>query len=221
MRRDHIHVGDVLVRKELEFYEASSPRLLRALASFGRVYCVAVERLVWRPVFGRVSVGSPTWHRLQERLARSSSVHRDMARRLCFYRCTLPRMGPGSRVYPGVCIYYPRNVYLGSRVVLNRGVFITAPASVEIGDDALVGPYVVINSGNHTFADRSRPIRGQGHEYLPIRIGEDVWIGANVTVLAGVTIGRGSVVGAGAVVNRDVEPYSVVAGVPARRIRVR
>lgn len=54
-----------------------------------------------------------------------------------------------------------------------------------------------------------------------VEIGNDVWIGANVTILSGVVIGDGAVIAAGAVVNRDVEPYAVVGGVPAKRIKYR
>lgn len=64
-------------------------------------------------------------------------------------------------------------------------------------------------------------IRKQPTISAPIRIGQDVWIGANAIVLAGVTIGDGAVVGAGAVVTKDVAPDTIVAGVPAKQIKVR
>ena len=60
-----------------------------------------------------------------------------------------------------------------------------------------------------------------GKEVAPVVIGDDVWIGSRVIILPGVKIGNGSVIGAGAVVTKDVEPYSVVGGVPAKLIRRR
>ncbi|OEE57327.1 hypothetical protein A1OS_21735 [Enterovibrio norvegicus] len=58
-------------------------------------------------------------------------------------------------------------------------------------------------------------------DFLPVEIGNDVWIGANVLIMGGVTIGNGSVIGAGSVVTKDIEPYSIALGVPARVIRKR
>ena len=120
-----------------------------------------------------------------------------------------------------VLFEFPDRVSLGSRVFINRGTIITARAPVIIGDDALVGPYVIINSGNHGYADINKPIRTQEHVAAPITIGNDVWIGAHAVVLAGVTIGNGAVVAAGAVVTDDVPAAAVVARVPARQIRQR
>ena len=104
---------------------------------------------------------------------------------------------------------------------INRGVFITAPDKIIIGNDVLIGPYTVINSGNHNYSNPDISIREQGHIFKPIVIEDDVWIGANSSILAGVTIGKGAVVGAGAVVTKNVNPYTVVGGVPATFIKER
>jgi galactoside O-acetyltransferase len=174
--------------------------------------------LYWNIRYRTVQLGSPAWHRRQESLGRRAPVEPYMSRRAAFYERTMEDFGAGCRIYPGVCFHYPQNLSVGDGVVLNRGVHITSPVAVVIGDQVLVGPYTVINSGNHEYRDRSRPIRGQGHTYGEITIGHGAWLGAHVVVLPGVTIGEGAIVGAGAVVTRDVAPFSIVAGVPASAI---
>jgi acetyltransferase-like isoleucine patch superfamily enzyme len=110
---------------------------------------------------------------------------------------------------------YPENIHLKTNVFINRGAFITAPAPITIGTNALIGPYVVINSGSHVFEDPSRPIREQGHKEYPIVIEDDVWIGAHAYIGPNVHIGCGAVITANSVVLRNVAAYSVVAGIPA------
>ena len=92
-----------------------------------------------------------------------------------------------------------------------------APAGqVTIGHDVRIAPQVMIIAANHNFDDLEQPIRAQGLTPEPIVIEDDVWLGGRVVVTAGVTIGRGSVIGAGAVVTKDIPPYSVAVGVPAK-----
>jgi maltose O-acetyltransferase len=103
---------------------------------------------------------------------------------------------------------------IGDRAVLNYGVSIDAAQEVSLGARVLVGPYVmIIDSDFHDLHHRDkRP------DPRPVRIGDDVWLGAKASVLRGVTIGRGAVVAVGAVVNKDVEPFTIVAGVPAKLV---
>jgi acetyltransferase-like isoleucine patch superfamily enzyme len=89
---------------------------------------------------------------------------------------------------------------------------------IKVGDYVLIGPNVVIASSQHRYNIEKIPIMFQGHEKKAVVIGNDVWIGANAVVLPGVTIADGTIVGAGAVVTSDTEPYSIVCGVPARKI---
>ena len=110
-------------------------------------------------------------------------------------------------------------IVIGSDSALNAGAITIG--TVTIGDAVRIAAYAVLVGENHVFDDIETRIMDQGLRSVGIVIGDDVWIGANVTVLDGVTIGAHSVVAAGAVVTRDVEPYGVVAGVPARRIRDR
>jgi maltose O-acetyltransferase len=91
---------------------------------------------------------------------------------------------------------------------------------IEIGDDVLIGPKVVIWGRDHG-TSRKACMNSQPHVVEKITIGDDVWIGANVTILKGVTIGTGAIIAAGAVVVKDVAPYSIVGGCPARHIKDR
>lgn len=92
---------------------------------------------------------------------------------------------------------------------------------IEIGKNVAIGPGTVVRAANHRFVTRELPIMGQGHEPGRVKIEEDVWIGANCVILPDVTIGCGAIVGAGAVVTRNVAPYAIVGGVPARQIGMR
>jgi acetyltransferase-like isoleucine patch superfamily enzyme len=134
-------------------------------------------------------------------------------------------------------------VHVGERCQLMRGVTFEAgyDGSVRLGDEVYVGPYTILNgqggleigqktligghcyfvAGNHVFEDPNIPIREQGFVSKGIVVEEDVWIGGGATVLDGVRVGKGAVVSAGAVVARSVEPFAIVAGVPARRIKSR
>lgn len=118
-------------------------------------------------------------------------------------------------------------IYLGDSVSIGIGAVLwaVAPASISIGDKTMLGPYVSIIAGDHVIDQLGRfmadvNVKRPGDD-LPVAVDKDVWIGAHVTVLKGVRIGRGAVVAAGAVVTRDVEPYAIVAGVPARPVRRR
>ena len=123
-------------------------------------------------------------------------------------------------VAPYVRIEWPENLICGNNVSFNRFCMISAHGGIEIGDNTLVGPFVVIYSSNHKFP-RDKLIREAGYEFKPVKIGSDVWIGAGAIILPGANIGDGAVIGAGAVVSGRVEPYSVVVGVPAKEIKKR
>lgn len=103
---------------------------------------------------------------------------------------------------------------IGDGCRLNYGVSIAATEHVVLGRHVRLGPYVTIaDTDFHDPHHRARRPPSQ-----PVRISDDVWVGGKASILKGVTIGRGAIVGIGAVVTRDVAPFTVVAGVPARPI---
>lgn len=88
--------------------------------------------------------------------------------------------------------------------------------SIFIGSFTGIADYVAVRDSDHRFEDLNKPIRGQGLTSEAVSIGRDVWIGHGATILRGVTIGDGAVVAAGAVVTEDVQPGTIVGGVPAK-----
>jgi acetyltransferase-like isoleucine patch superfamily enzyme len=110
---------------------------------------------------------------------------------------------------------------IGDGVYVGRNTFLGCYQPLKIGDNALIGAYSYITSGNHGFARRDVTINSQGFTGSPIEIGPDVWIGAHVTILPGVVIGKGAILGAGSLVNKDIPEYQIWAGVPAKFIRQR
>ena len=110
------------------------------------------------------------------------------------------------------------HIRLGRRSSVNPFSILYGHGGLVIGDNVRIAAHVVIIPMNHRFDDPGAIIHDQGIETLGITIEDDVWIGANATVLDGVRIGQGAIIGAGAVVTRDVQPYTVVGGVPARPI---
>ena len=99
------------------------------------------------------------------------------------------------------------------------GLHNTIIGPVTIGSHVNLAQGITVTALNHNFNEADKRIDEQGVSTKPVVIEDDIWIGANAAIMPGVTIGRHSVVAAGAVVTRDVPPYSVVAGVPAKIIK--
>jgi len=132
------------------------------------------------------------------------------------------QIGAGTLLEPNVWITAPdrARVRIGAGTFLNQGVMIAAQELVEIGDHCMLANGCFVTDSSHRYDDPTRPVPWQGFTTKgPTRIGENCWLGANVVVTSGVTIGERCVIGANSVVTRDVEPFSVAAGVPARMIR--
>ena len=126
------------------------------------------------------------------------------------------------RIHPTASLRCGRNIQLGKNSHINQYCCIWASPNSRIilGDNLLMGPGVKIFSSNHGTA--SDDIMNQ-QEWVEkdIDIGNDVWIGANAVILPGVKIADGAIVAAGAVVTKDIEPYVIVGGVPAKQIKKR
>ena len=128
--------------------------------------------------------------------------------------------GQSVNVERGANFYTGWEVEVGDHSSL--GVDCMVPYDLKVGKDVMMGPYVIIVGENHNFADRETPMRLQGYtKFPPVRIEDDVWIGARSIILPGLTIGKGSIIGAGSVVTKDVPPYAICAGNPARIIKYR
>lgn len=114
-------------------------------------------------------------------------------------------------------------VEIGADCAVNSGTVMYTGNGIRIGDAVLIAANCTLAPTNHEFGDRARRIRDQG--FQPSRggivIGDDVWLGANTVVLDGAVIGRGCVIAAGSVVRGELEPYSIYAGVPAKRVGAR
>lgn len=131
----------------------------------------------------------------------------------------------GSNVYIGhnaiLKGYYKNEMKIGSNTWIGQGCFLHSGGGIEIGEFAGIGPFVKILTHQHCEEAPNKPLILCKQKYEKVMIGDGCDIGIGAIILPGVTIGKNSIVGAGAVVVKDVAPYSVVAGSPARLIRMR
>ena len=121
---------------------------------------------------------------------------------LSFYGRPIPGSGPG--------------IAIGHHTNIGRECWLDGRGGLRIGDNVSINRGVWLVTGDHDLNDPLFTDR-----YLPITIGDRAFLGSRATVLKGVTIGEGAVVAAGAVVSRDVPPFTIVAGNPARQVGVR
>lgn len=141
--------------------------------------------------------------------------------RMLVYKFVLKSCGKGFLVKPLVTIKFPERVSIGNHVGISEYCLLDGDGGITIGNYVRIASHVSIIAFNHIYKDPHVLIKLQGKTSRGIIIKDDVWIGTGVRILDGVTIGEGSVIGAGSVVTKDIPPYSVAVGVPAKVIKNR
>ena len=131
-------------------------------------------------------------------------------------------IGPNTFIDRGVILRtLDGTIEMGADCSINAYSVVYGSGGLRMGHGVKIGTHTVIVPSNHVFSDLDILIKDQGLSLKGIVIEDDVWIGAGVRILDGVVIGKGTIVGAGAVVTKSTEPYSIVAGVPAKKIASR
>ena len=130
-------------------------------------------------------------------------------------KLTGKKIDSSFRMFPPFYADFGKNISFGKNVFVNGGCKFQDQGGISIVDNCLIGHNAVLATVNHSL----NPAENRKISYAPIKICNNVWLGANVTVLQGVTIGEWAVVAAGAVVTKDVAPYTIVGGIPAKFIK--
>jgi acetyltransferase-like isoleucine patch superfamily enzyme len=175
------------------------------------------------------------WYNRAQRPWNRALVQYELARRRSFAKWPLygdaltmlrdGRLELGENVLfePGVWLTgaAPARIRIGSGSFLNLGVMVAAMDLVEIGEHCMFANGCFITDADHRFDDPDKPVPWQGFRSKgPTRVGANVWCGANVVITSGVTVGERCVIGANSVVTRDLEPYSIAVGAPARAVKM-
>lgn len=131
-------------------------------------------------------------------------------------------IGRNCLIHPcAMLLPYDGFIKLGDECSVNPYSVLYGHGGLTIGNYVRIATHAVLVPANHVYSDPDTPITLQDVTQEGIVIEDDVWVGSHVTILDGVHIGRGSVIAAGSVVTKDVMPYTVVAGVPAKPIKKR
>jgi acetyltransferase-like isoleucine patch superfamily enzyme len=127
-----------------------------------------------------------------------------------------------TEILDGVMIFtYGGNIKIGKSCSINAQTILYGHGGLTIGNDVLIAGQCMIIPSNHNFSDSTKTIMAQGNTSKGIVIHDDVWIAHGCSILDGITIGKGAIIAAGSVVNKDVPPYTVYGGVPAKFLKNR
>jgi maltose O-acetyltransferase len=162
---------------------------------------------------------------LQEELRRAArltkefndSRHDDVEGRRRLLDELLGSLGEDAEIRPPLYCDYGLRLHVGARTFVNFGLVALDVATITIGEDVQIGPYVQLLTATHPL--EPEPRRAKWESARPIAIGDNAWLGGGVIVCPGVSIGADTVVGAGSVVTRDLPAGVLAAGSPARVIR--
>lgn len=137
------------------------------------------------------------------------------------FKILFAKKGKGGHIDYGCYFRNMKKIEIGENVAINRNCsfyasFHIVDAFIKIGNNVAIGPNVTIFGAGHDYSKLELPDTAK-----TVTVGNNVWIGGNSTILQGVTIGDGAIVAGGSVVSKDVEAWSIVAGVPAKFIKKR
>lgn len=141
--------------------------------------------------------------------------------RIVMFRLMCGSLGKGVLIDYEVYFRYPSKIKIGDNTSVNRGceffaAHLAIGGTITIGANCALGPHVKIFAGGHDYGTKNLAVIAG-----PVVIDDFVWIGGSSTILSGVHIGEGAVIGAGSVVTRDIPPYCIAVGNPARVIKKR
>lgn len=134
-----------------------------------------------------------------------------------FYRLAGIKIGQCSTIHTGARFYDPRNIVIGEDTIIGEGAVLDGRAKLTIGDHVDIASEVMIYNSEHNIEAEHFAAPEEVIE-APVIIEDYVFIGPRAIILPGVKIGRGAVVGAGAVVSKDIPPFAIAGGVPAKII---